>query len=175
MGVCCSSRICRWDCCQHGSISEGSHLFISLPYQAVLPEMLVSTSPVVAWFFSLKGLCWWEAWRVRDLVWIPPLHPQNSSRGRRETNKWGVTWRYWSPDKNTYWLKWCESQLLLSLWYYLSCMILITAGAKPCEFGPHWEKRDIVWSPLSRAISNFILASRLHQLILSCWWPRYWI
>lgn len=137
----------------------------------MLAEMLVRTSPVVAWFFSLKGLCWWEAGGARDLAWIPSLRSQNSSRGRGETNKWGVSLRYWSPDKNTHRLKWCESRLLLSLWYYLSNAILITAGAEPCKFGPQWEKRDVVWSQLSRAILKFMLASRLRWLFRGCWWP----
>lgn len=163
------NRINTWDRCQHSSISEGSHLFISLPCRAMLAEMLVHTSPVVAWFFSLKGLCWWEAGRPRDLAWIPPLHPQNSSRGRGETNKWGVSLRYWSPDKSTHRLKWCESRLLLSLWYYLSYVVLITAGAEPCKFGLQWEKRDIVWFQLSGAILKFILAPRLQWLFQACW------
>lgn len=48
-------RIHTRDCFQHNSISEGSHLSMSLPRRALLAEMLLRTSPVVAWFFSLKG------------------------------------------------------------------------------------------------------------------------
>ena len=169
--VCWYNHIYTWDCCQHSSVREGSHLFISLPCRAMLAEILVHTSPVVAWFFSLKGLCWWEAGRARALVWIPLLHPQNSSCGRGETNKWGVSLRYWSLDKNMHQLKWCESRLLLSLWCSLNYVILITAGAEPCKFGPQWKQKDIVWSQLSREILKFILASRLHWLFQACQWP----
>lgn len=56
---------------------------MSLPHRALLTEMLLCMSPVVAWFFSLKGLCWWETeWEIccEFLGFTPRIAPMGQQR-----------------------------------------------------------------------------------------------
>lgn len=158
----------------HGIVPAQLHQWRITPLhvpasQSSPAEMLWYMSPVVAWFFSLKGLCWWEMESERPAV-NSSASPRIAPVGEQRLIN-GV----WAGDDGPL------TEIHIScngvnpgcscLCYCLSYMILLKAGAQPCMFGPPWENRDVVWSQLSGSLLKFIFASRLHWGFQACWWP----